>query len=323
MVTDTTEKPFVSIIINCYNGDKYLKEAINSIYNQSYHNWEIIFWDNQSTDQSANIAKSFNQKLKYFYAPNHTPLGKARNQAVKVANGEFIAFLDCDDLWLPKKLELQIKKINSGNYSMCYGGCIQIDENGNRVRSLIPNYNDGNMFEDLLFQWDISMASILVRKSDLERFKLNFDKNIFASADYGLCMPLAAKTDFCAVKKPIVIYRYTNNSLTSQSISKLAHERRYTLDKVIQENPGIDKKYKEGFDEAYARSYYYEANYFMSIRNKKKARNSMNKIKHLDYKYYLLFLSLFFPSFVWRFITNETVKEKYLTYLFNITSFSK
>ena len=61
----------------------------------------------------------------------------------------------------------------------------------------------------------------------------------------------------------------------------------------------------------------------MSIRNKKKAKNSMNKIKHLDYKYYLLFISLFFPSFVWRFITNEKVKEKYLAYLFNITSFNK
>ena len=84
MVKGTNEKPLVSIIINCFNGDKYLKEAINSIYNQSYHNWEIIFWDNQSTDESANIAKSFDQKLKYFYASNHTPLGEARNEAVNL-----------------------------------------------------------------------------------------------------------------------------------------------------------------------------------------------------------------------------------------------
>ena len=61
-------KPLVSIIINCLNGEKYLKEAINSVYKQSYKNWEIIFWDNGSIDNSKKIAKSYNKKLRYFYS---------------------------------------------------------------------------------------------------------------------------------------------------------------------------------------------------------------------------------------------------------------
>ena len=60
--------PLVSIIINCYNGEKYLAQAIDSIYNQTYKNWEIIFWDNASTDKSASIAKSYDSRLKYYYS---------------------------------------------------------------------------------------------------------------------------------------------------------------------------------------------------------------------------------------------------------------
>ena len=317
------KKPLVSIIINCFNGEKYLKEAINSIYCQNYNHWEIIFWDNQSTDQSAKIAKSFNKKLKYFYAPNHTPLGEARNEAVKVSNGDFIAFLDCDDLWLPEKLDIQIKKITSGNYSMCYGGCIEIDEYGNKIRSLVPKNVDGNMFESLLFQWDISMQSIMVRKSDLLKYNLNFDKKIFASAEYNLFMLLAAKTQFCSVKESIVKWRITNDSLTSKQISKWGNERRYTLDKIIEENSGIKEKYSKGFEEAYARSFYYDARYFISKGEKKNARKALGKAKNVDYKYFILYLSLFLPSFIWNLINNEKIKRKYLVPLLNISKYDK
>ena len=71
MTLKNNEKSLVSIIINCFNGEKYLKEAINSVYNQSYKNWEIIFWDNLSIDRSKNIVNSFSDKrIKYFYSNN-------------------------------------------------------------------------------------------------------------------------------------------------------------------------------------------------------------------------------------------------------------
>ena len=66
------EKPLVSIIMNCYNGDHFLREAIESVYRQTYLNWEIIFWDNASIDNSANIAKSYDDRIKYYLAPNTT-----------------------------------------------------------------------------------------------------------------------------------------------------------------------------------------------------------------------------------------------------------
>ena len=88
-------EPLVSILMNCFNGEKYLKQAIDSVLAQTYRNWEIIFWDNQSTDGSAEIFTSYrDSRLKYFYAPEHTRLYEARNCALEKAEGELIAFLD-------------------------------------------------------------------------------------------------------------------------------------------------------------------------------------------------------------------------------------
>ena len=94
------DNPLVSIIINCFNGEKYLREALTSILNQSYKNWEVIFWDNQSSDNSKKIFNSFqNERFKYFYADKHTTLYKARNLAINKTNGELLAFIDTDDIW--------------------------------------------------------------------------------------------------------------------------------------------------------------------------------------------------------------------------------
>ena len=82
------KEPLVSVIMNCYNGERYLEEAIDSIIDQTYNNWELIFWDNQSTDKSANIFKKYNDKrLKYYYSNKHTLLYEARNFALKKSKG--------------------------------------------------------------------------------------------------------------------------------------------------------------------------------------------------------------------------------------------
>ena len=98
-------EPLVSVIMNCKNSAEYLREAINSVYAQTYKNWEIIFWDNASTDNSAAIAKSYDKRLRYFKSDEPVKLGKARNLAIAEAGGKYLAFLDCDDKWLQEKLK--------------------------------------------------------------------------------------------------------------------------------------------------------------------------------------------------------------------------
>ncbi len=116
--------PAVSVIMNCYNSSRYLREALDSVLAQTFADWELIFWDNRSTDDSAKIFKSYTDKrLRYFMAPTHTVLGRARNMAVGEARGEWLAFLDCDDLWVPQKLEKQIAVVreDTDEIGLVYG----------------------------------------------------------------------------------------------------------------------------------------------------------------------------------------------------------
>ena len=102
------KKNLVSVILNCYNGEKYLKEALSSVISQTYKNWELIFLDNRSNDNSKAILKSFkNKKFKYFKTSKHLSLYSARNLAIKKTRGEFISFIDSDDLWRKKNYKLK------------------------------------------------------------------------------------------------------------------------------------------------------------------------------------------------------------------------
>src|SRR3990167_1275331 len=131
-------KPLVSIVMNCYNSEKYLREAIDSIFAQTYQHWEIIFWDNASVDASAEIAKSYDDRLHYYRGTETVPLYAARNKALEKCNGEFIAFLDCDDLWLPRKLEKQIPLFSDQLVALVYSDSLFMAENGLRKKNFQP-----------------------------------------------------------------------------------------------------------------------------------------------------------------------------------------
>ena len=126
--------PLVSVLMNCYNGEKFLNQAIDSVISQSYQNWELIFWDNQSEDESAEIFKKHvDSRLKYYYAPKHTLLYEARNYALEHVRGELIAFLDVDDCWLPYKLEFQVELFKNQNVGLaCSNFFIENQTKGKR-----------------------------------------------------------------------------------------------------------------------------------------------------------------------------------------------
>lgn len=100
--------PLISVIIPVYNGDRYLSETIDSVLNQSYRPVDVVVLDDGSTDNSADIAQGYLPSIKYYYQP-HSGLASALNHGISKAEGEYFAFLDADDLWMPDKLELQMK----------------------------------------------------------------------------------------------------------------------------------------------------------------------------------------------------------------------
>ena len=285
--------------MNCYNGEEFLREAIESVYAQSYQNWEIIFVDNCSIDSSTEIAQSYGDKVKYVKTPENIPLGAARNFGMEFCTGEYIAFLDCDDVWLPSMLAKQKDAIESGDYALAYAGQVDVDKDGKEIGRTIPRYKKGNIFGELLTQYDVPLVTSMIRRSKLEESKLNFDLNVSGSEEYCLFMQLAVSNQFVVIPEALVRYRVLSNSLTAKTLSVRGDERRYTLDTIIRNHSGIASKFPEGFREAYARGCYYEAQYAVAVGDKVKARSLMAQIKQDGLVYYVLYLSLFLPAGIW------------------------
>lgn len=111
----THDGPRFSIVMNVYNGERWLHDALDSVFAQTFGDWELIFWDDQSADGSADLLRSYpaDPRVRYFYAPEQTPLGQAREQAIEQARGEWLAFLDQDDIWTPDKLQQQARVIDA------------------------------------------------------------------------------------------------------------------------------------------------------------------------------------------------------------------
>ena len=300
--------PKVSVIINCFNGETYLKEAIDSIYAQTFPDWEIIFFDNNSSDSSAQIAKSYDSRLKYYLNRETIPLGHARKKALTYVKGEWVAFLDVDDLWVENKLELQLNELKDTDYILCYGGITEINERGSKICDEIPKYSSGYILEELLYQYDVNMVTPLILKSALDLHNLNFDPVITASEEYNLFIRLAAKGKFCVVPNVLGYYRVLPGSLTKRNISKWAFERRYTLKQLERENPGIHLMYSSAIKEAYARGDYYEACYKMKNYKYLEARLLLGKNKNLNILYFILWLCSYVPFF-WNIVHSNFIKR--------------
>ena len=159
----------VSILMNAYNAQEYLQEAIDSIYAQTFKDWEIIFIDNCSTDNTKKIAHSYDEKLKYYSTDKNIPLGAARNFGLQFVTGEYLAFLDTDDIWMPEKLEKQLNIIND-EIAFVYSPVMQINSRGTILRD--TKINKKHDFYTLLERYDINMQSVLINLR-LAQFKFN------------------------------------------------------------------------------------------------------------------------------------------------------
>tara|TARA_B100001123_G_C15287942_1_gene1016317 strand:+ start:166 stop:1095 length:930 start_codon:yes stop_codon:yes gene_type:complete len=293
--------PLVSIIINCHNGEKYLHEALRSVFIQTYENWEIIFWDNSSDDGSANIAKTFeldlNKKgiLRYFYSANKTSLGMARNQALKNANGKYIAFLDCDDIYYPEKIEKQVELMERNSFIMTYGSAIFIDKNGQEIRKYLVKNKSGNIFPELLRHYEINMQTVMVLHSYLIKNKMGFSESLKYCPDHNLFMNIASSNPIGVIEDFLVKYRILENSLSNKTIDIAGSEIRLTLDEIIKNSPKLKSKYERSFEQAYGKSYYYDSIADISCDDRKSARKKLKSILTLKMSYFLLYLFLFLP----------------------------
>jgi glycosyltransferase involved in cell wall biosynthesis len=205
------EEPKVSVVMNCFNGAKYLHEAIESVLAQTYQNWELVFWDNQSTDDSARIFREYDDaRFKYYYAPEHTLLYEARALALQKVSGEYIAFLDVDDWWDVDKLTLQIPLFQDEEVGLVYGNYWLKNErkNSDLVIANKAGLPQGWVLGDLLRDYVVGILTMVVRRSTIEKLDKVFDARYQIIGDFDLAIRLAARCKFACIQKPIAVYRW-------------------------------------------------------------------------------------------------------------------
>ena len=290
-------EPLVSIIMNCYNGEKYLREAIDSVINQTYKNWEIIFWDNRSTDKSAEIFKGYkDNRLKYYCASKHANiLYEARNCALLKVNGKFIAFLDVDDWWSHDKLEKQIPLFEDSEVGLVYGNLWRFFEKKNKKKiyrkKSLPT---GMALNELMNDYVIGSPTYVIRKESLESLKYCFNNNFHIIGDFDLNIRLAAKWKIDCVQEPIATARIHGRNESLLNKNKEIDELKIWYDQIktdptFSSNSGLKKillkiSYLEIVEEILIAGF--SKNFFRVV----KYPFCFNKIK--------LIMALFLPKFI-------------------------
>ena len=182
-----TDIPRVTVVMNCLNGEAFLKEAIDSVYAQTLADWEIVFIDNASTDGTAAIAQSYDSRLRYFRNQATVPLGASRNAALDHVRGAFVAFLDCDDVWLPEKLEQQVALFNESSVGLVFSNVNCFDGSGYERPLYAAPPPQGNVFARLVrFDNFLCMSTVVVRAEIVARDGERFDPALSGLEDTDL-----------------------------------------------------------------------------------------------------------------------------------------
>jgi len=242
--------PTVSVIMNCLNCERYLREAIDSVFAQTYEDWEIIFWeDKASKDNSEKIAKSYGSKLRYFRSDVSMPLYGSRNLAVQKARGKYIAILDCDDIWLPAKLEEQTALLERDDgIGLVYSDAFIFNEKGKeRRKSEIHKPYRGNIFSELLLCNFINTQTVVIRREAFDSMDHWFDGRLIMAGDYDAYLRISYRWKVDYVDKPLARYRVHGNSKSWREGRKLlSAELDLVIENLMQHVCGFEDKYPVG-----------------------------------------------------------------------------
>ncbi|MDJ0555185.1 MAG: glycosyltransferase [Microcoleaceae cyanobacterium MO_207.B10] len=206
--------PMVSVIIPTYNNADYIQSAIESVLGQTYTVYEIIVVDDGSTDNTYQVLEPYLDKVKYIYQENQGA-AKARNRGIEISQGEFIAFLDADDFFLPEKLAAQIGCFaEDSTLTMVQTGWRFVDEKGNTIKDVEPWQNAQELDLENWLMWQATLPSAMMFRSEWLKVNGGFDPR-YIPEDLEIVLRLAlsgGKTTW--LEKVCVCYRQRNSSVS-------------------------------------------------------------------------------------------------------------
>ena len=289
--------PLVSVIMNCHNCAEYINEAIESVLTQTYGNWELIVWDNQSTDQTRDIVGSYaDPRVKYHYSNVFTALGEARNLAIEKSNGSLIGFLDADDIWLTEKLEMQVPVFENDRIGICVCDSYFFNETG-VTKQIYKNKKPptGMVFRELLGSYFISLETAVIRRSALDALDEWFDPRFNMIEEYDLFVRIGYQWEVGYVDEVLAKWRMHENSWTWSYRQDFPLERRKMLKKLEEVIPDFNNQYRDQVYLVNRTCDFEDARALWLDRNNKAARARLSPYAFSGIKWYVVYVMTYLP----------------------------
>ena len=208
----------VSIITPSYNSEKYIAETINSVLNQTYENWEMLIVDDCSSDGTEKIVKSYyDDRIKFFKNPKNSGAAYSRNFALKQAQGEWIAFLDSDDLWKKDKLQHQLEFMMKNDYKFTCTARDEIDENSEQTGIYNTSPKHINKIGMYLYCW-VGCLTVMYHVPTVGLIQI---ANLKKNNDYAMWLKVIKKTDCFFLNENLASYRVRSESISHDRFMKL------------------------------------------------------------------------------------------------------
>ena len=211
-------QPLISVIMPCYNMASYVSDSIKSVIAQTYPHWELLIVDDASMDETVNIIESFAQtdsRIKFAIKKQNSGISDTRNQCIQMAQGQFLAFLDADDIWHPEKLEKQLSFMLAKNVGFTYSTYDWIDEDGKVMNKFINTI--GNLdYKTYLRNTIIGCSTVMVNKAITGDV---FVPKFRTSEDTATWLDILRKGLMAyAIDESLVSYRIRRKSASSNKI---------------------------------------------------------------------------------------------------------
>jgi len=228
-MTRSSNKPLVSVIIPTYNRAWIVKEAIDSVLEQNFHDYELIVVDDGSVDNTPTILKAYAKKIRVLRQPNQG-VSAARNRGIAAASGRLVSFLDSDDLWLPGKLSAQVKFFNDHPEAVINQTQERWIRNGVRVNPKNRHHKfSGMIFERSLALCLVSPSAVMIKKSLFNTVGI-FDENLPACEDYDLWLRISCRYPVHLIETPLIIKRGGH----VDQLSKAAGLDKYRIQSLVK-----------------------------------------------------------------------------------------
>jgi glycosyltransferase involved in cell wall biosynthesis len=232
-IIDSGIPPKVSVIIPVFNRAKTIESALESLIGQTYPNWEAIAVDDGSTDDSAdriNRMCALDGRIRLIKHAKNLGAQAARNTGIREARGEWIAFLDSDDRYLPESIELRMNRARNENHLVVHSECLVIDHGESSPRPYGMPPMSGDIFDQLLVMQGPLFQTMLVRREALERIG-GLDESIIAFQEWDTCIRLAEHFEFGFEPRPTFVYDCRNSDTISKNPGKDADGYRQVINK--------------------------------------------------------------------------------------------